>query len=105
LTIFGSGYSSLKTVVEKVKRKILKILKIEGSLILNMQNDEYLRKIIKVISILGKEFMITVVEFVENKLVLEYLKEMKVNLVQDYYLFAPKTIEELLIEKMEKFHF
>jgi len=30
---------------------------------------------------------------------------MKVNLVQDYYLFAPKTIEELLIEKMEKFHF
>jgi len=39
-----------------------------------MQNDEYLRKIIKVISILGKEFMITVVEFVENKLVLEYLK-------------------------------
>jgi len=75
LTIFGSGYSSLKTVVEMVKRKILKILKIEGSLILNMQNDEYLRKIIKVISILGKEFMIlTVAEFVENKLVLEYLK-------------------------------
>lgn len=103
---FGSGYSSLKTVVEKVKRKILKILKIEGSLILNMQNDEYLRKIIKVISILGKEFMIlTVAEFVENKLVLEYLKEMKVNLAQGYYLSAPKTIEELLIEKMEKFHF
>ncbi|GAB6044615.1 hypothetical protein JCM11957_02130 [Caminibacter profundus] len=62
--------------------------------------------IIKVISILGKEFMVlTVAEFVENKLVLEYLKEMKVNLAQGYYLSAPKTIEELLIEKMEKFHF
>jgi uncharacterized protein YcgL (UPF0745 family) len=33
------------------------------------------------------------------------LKDLKVNLAQGYYLSLPKTIEELLIEKAEKFRF
>jgi len=103
---FGSGYSSLKTVIDLVKRKILKVLKIDGSLVINMNSDEYLKKIIKIISQIGHEFYIlTVAEFVENEKVLEYLKDLKVNLAQGYYLSLPKTIEELLIEKAEKFRF
>ena len=103
---FGSGYSSLKTVIDLVKRKILKVLKIDGSLVINMNSDEYLKKIIKIISQIGQEFYIfTVAEFVENEKVLECLKDLKVNLAQGYYLSLPKTIEELLIEKAEKFRF
>jgi EAL domain-containing protein (putative c-di-GMP-specific phosphodiesterase class I)/GGDEF domain-containing protein len=103
---FGSGYSSLKTVIDLVKRNILKVLKIDGSLVVDMKDDEYLRKIVKIISQIGQEFYIlTVAEFVENEKVLEYLKNLKVNLAQGYYLSLPKTIEELMIEKAEKFRF
>ena len=71
-----------------------------------MNSDEYLKKIIKIISQIGQEFYIfTVAEFVENEKVLECLKDLKVNLAQGYYLSLPKTIEELLIEKAEKFKF
>jgi len=98
---FGTGYSSLKTVVELVKQNILKILKIDGTLVQNIEDDEYMKKIIKIISRLGEELELkTVAEFVENKKVLDLLKSYKVDLAQGYYLSKPKKIEELLALKL-----
>ncbi len=103
---FGSGYSSLKTVIDLVKRKVLKFLKIDGSLITDMNDDENFRKIVKIISQIGREFNIsTVAEYVENEEIINYLKDINVNLAQGYYLSIPKTIEEILVEKAEKFRF
>jgi EAL domain-containing protein (putative c-di-GMP-specific phosphodiesterase class I) len=100
---FGTGYSSLQLVMELVERGILRILKIDGSLIKNLEKNENMKKMIKLIANLGKDFnLITVAEFVENKDILDFLKKIGIDLVQGFYLSKPKTIEELLKEK-EKF--
>jgi EAL domain-containing protein (putative c-di-GMP-specific phosphodiesterase class I)/GGDEF domain-containing protein len=97
---FGSGYSSLQTVIELVKEKVLKILKIDGSLIRNVQNDEYMKKIVKIISRLGNELELkTVAEFVENEETFNLLKDIKIDLFQGYFLCMPKSLEELLAVK------
>ncbi|GAB6073431.1 EAL domain-containing protein [Nautilia lithotrophica] len=98
---FGTGYSSLKTVVDLVKEGVLKILKIDGSLIKNIENDEYMKKIVKIISRLGSELELkTVAEFVENKEVFELLKFYRIDLAQGYFLSKPKSIEDLIAEKV-----
>jgi EAL domain-containing protein (putative c-di-GMP-specific phosphodiesterase class I) len=98
---FGTGYSSLKTVVDLVKEGVLKILKIDGSLIKDIETDEYMRKIVKIISRLGTELDLkTVAEYVENEEVYELLRFYRIDLAQGFYLSKPKTIEDLLAEKM-----
>ncbi|WP_457560084.1 EAL domain-containing protein [Caminibacter sp.] len=97
---FGSGYSSLKSVVDLVKKGILKVLKIDGSLVLNIEKDEYLQKIIKIISKMSNELnILSVGEFVENEEVKNLLKEFKIDLAQGYYISKPKNIYELIARK------
>ncbi|NPA11815.1 MAG: EAL domain-containing protein [Epsilonproteobacteria bacterium] len=97
---FGTGYSSLQLVVELVELGILKILKIDGSLVKNIESNNNMRKIIELIAKLGNDFkLITVAEFVENQKILELLKNVVIDLAQGYFLSKPKTIEELLKEK------
>ena len=96
---FGSGYSSLKSLAELVKKGILKILKIDGSLIQDILEDNYDKKIVKIISQLGKELeLLTVAEYIENENVLKTIDNLKINLAQGYYLSKPKTIEELILD-------
>ena len=103
---FGSGFSSFKTVAEMVKSNILKVLKIDGSLVSSIENDEILRKIIKVIAVMGKElYLLTVAEFVENENVINILKSENIELLQGFFLSEPKMIEDLIIEKKEGFLF
>ena len=99
---FGSGYSSILLVINLLKKNLIKILKIDGSLVKGIKDDEFLKKAIKIIVGFRKEFGLHLVaEFVEDEDTLEFLKEAGVDLVQGYYLSMPKTIEELLIEKKE----
>jgi len=100
---FGSGYSSIILVIDLLKRKMIRVLKIDGSLVKDIKNDEYLKKAIKIIVGFRKEFNLHLVaEFVEDSDTLEFLKDSGVNLLQGYYLCMPKTIEELLVDKGEK---
>ncbi|MEO1923858.1 MAG: EAL domain-containing protein [Nautiliaceae bacterium] len=93
---FGTGYSSLQLVLELKEMGILKILKIDGSLIKGLENKENLKKMVNIISELGKNFkLMTVAEFVENEKILNILKELKIDLSQGYYLSKPLLIEEL----------
>ena len=98
---FGTGYSSLKTVVDLAKASILKVLKIDGELIKELDKDVFSQKIIKVAGFLSKELnVLSVGEYVENEKILEILKESGIDLAQGYYLSMPKSIEDLIIEKL-----
>jgi len=100
---FGSGYSSILLVINLLKKKMIRVLKIDGTLVKNIKNDDYLKKALKIISGFRKEFNLHLVaEFVEDEETLKFLREIGVDLVQGYYLSMPKTIEELLIEKEER---
>jgi len=98
---FGTGYSSLKTVVDLAKANILKVLKIDGELIKDIDKDIFNQKIIKVAGFLSKELnVLSVGEYVENEEILKILEESGIDLAQGYYLSMPKSIEDLIAEKL-----
>jgi EAL domain-containing protein (putative c-di-GMP-specific phosphodiesterase class I) len=100
---FGSGYSSILLVINLLRKNMIRVLKIDGTLVKGIKNDEYLKKAVKIIVGFRKEFGLNLVaEFVEDEETLDFLKEVGVDLLQGYYLSMPKTIEELLIEKEER---
>ena len=76
------------------------MLKIDGSLITSIEDDEILRKIVKTIATMGKELdLLTVAEFVENENVVNILKREGIELLQGFFLSEPKIIEDLIVEK------
>ncbi len=100
---FGSGYSSILLVINLLKKNMIRVLKIDGTLIKNVMNDEYLKKAVKIIAGFRREFGLHLVaEFVEDKETFEFLKDTGIDLMQGYYLSMPKTIEELLVEREER---
>ncbi|ADU96112.1 diguanylate phosphodiesterase [Thermovibrio ammonificans HB-1] len=100
---FGKGYSSLRTLVELAKKGILKFLKIDGTLIKDVESDSFVKKVIKIISTLGEELQVGVVgEFVENEETVKVLQELGVQYAQGYYLSKPLTLEELLVKIVEE---
>jgi EAL domain-containing protein (putative c-di-GMP-specific phosphodiesterase class I) len=100
---FGSGYSSILLVINLLKKHIIRVLKIDGTLIKNIKQDEYLKKAVKIIAGFRKEFGLHLVaEFVEDEETMNFLRDIGIDLLQGYYLSMPKTIEELLIEKKER---
>ncbi len=98
---FGSGYSSLKTVSDLSRAGILKVLKIDESMIKSLDHDIYDQKIVDIIAKLASSLELkSVGEFIENKEVLERLKSFGITYAQGYYLSKPKTVDELLVEKL-----
>lgn len=83
---FGSGFCSFSYI----KNYPVDILKIDGSFIVNMINDEtdqlLVKSMIEVSHSLGKK---VVAEYVENRQILERLREFGVDYVQGYYIGVP----------------
>ena len=89
---FGSGYSNFVNVL------YLKpdFLKIDASLIKNIDNTMYY-EIVKLIVNFAKNFDIkTVAEFVSDEEKFEILKEMGVDQFQGFYFCKPRPIDELI---------
>ena len=100
---FGSGYSSILLVINLLKKNLIKVLKIDGTLVKGVKEDDYLKKAVSIITGFRKEFGLHLVaEFVEDEETFNFLKDAGVDLLQGYYLSMPKTIEELLVEKKER---
>ncbi|WP_029520522.1 EAL domain-containing protein [Persephonella sp. IF05-L8] len=96
---FGAGYSSLKTVADLAEKDILGILKIDGTLVKDLDKHKNIQKIIYIISILCESLNLkAVAEFIENKGSFEALKDMGIHYGQGYYISKPKVIEELIID-------
>ena len=86
---FGSGLSSLSYL----KNLPIDYLKIDGSLIEAIPDEEYNRVIVHSINEVAHVMGIkTIAKFVENDRVLEYLNEIRIDYVQGFLTGKPKAI-------------
>jgi len=92
---FGSGYSNFKAVLD-VKSDYLKI---DGSLVKEIDSDEKVYRVVKNIILFAKDSgMKTIAEYVSSKEIYERLKILDVDYMQGFYLAKPT---ENIIEKIE----
>jgi len=89
---FGSGLSSFAYL----KNLPVDIIKIDGLFVKNMDIDGFDQAIVKSISeigqVMGKK---TIAEFVENKKILQLLRQLKVDYAQGYHIAQPKPLYDL----------
>ena len=84
---FGSGYANFDYLLKIQPDGI----KIDGSLIENILENENNQKIVKTIVSFSKEANIkTIAEFVENEKIFEFLKEIGIDYYQGYYFSPPR---------------
>ena len=84
---FGSGYSSF----EHILKLDIDYLKIDGSLIKNLETDVNSQIVVETIVDFAKKLnLVTVAEFVHNQAVFEKVKSLDIERVQGYYLGAPE---------------
>jgi len=97
---FGSGYSSLATLVKLSQENLLNAIKIDGSLTVNILKDEISFEIVKTAITLSKKLKTkTIVEFVENKETEEKLKE----ITDDFYIQGYLHSKAIPFEELKKF--
>jgi diguanylate cyclase (GGDEF)-like protein len=83
---FGSGYSNF----EHLLKMNIDYLKIDASLIKNIAKDENSYKITKTVVEFAKNLNLsTIAEFVENKDILDIVKDLDINYSQGYHFSAP----------------
>jgi EAL domain-containing protein (putative c-di-GMP-specific phosphodiesterase class I) len=84
---FGSGFSNFSLILEIAPD----FIKIDGSLIKNIDTDnnsyELVKSIVAFSHALGKK---TIAEFVHSKEIFEIAKSLQVDLFQGYYFSEPK---------------
>ena len=87
---FGSGYSNFERLLEFDPD----ILKIDGSLIRNIDKDSFSKNIVEtIVSFAKKQNIETIAEYVENENIFNLLKDMGVNYSQGYYFGRPKEMD------------
>ncbi len=90
---FGSGYSNFKTILDIETN----FLKIDGSLVKNIDKNEKDFKVVKSIIHFAKEADIqTIAEFVHSKEIYEKLSKLNLDYMQGYYISQP--LEKLIDE-------
>lgn len=86
---FGSGYSNF----ERLLNYAPDILKIDGSLIKNIETDAFSRNLVETIVTFAKKQKIeTIAEYVENENIYNILTKMGVDYSQGYYFGKPERI-------------
>jgi len=89
---FGSGFSSMENIL-KIKPDIIKI---DGSLVKNLDSSQDSQTIIKNIVNIAKGINAkTVAEYVHNKKILDITRKLEVDYLQGFYLDEPKKIYPL----------
>ncbi len=85
---FGSGYSNFKTILDIEAN----YLKIDGSLIENIYENEKDFKVVKSIIHFAKEAnMLTIAEFVHSKDIYDKLLPLDLDYMQGYYIAKPSS--------------
>jgi len=86
---FGSGYSNFERLLDYAPD----ILKIDGSLIKNIETDSFSRNLVEtIVSFAKKQNIKTIAEYVENEKIYEILTEMGVNYSQGFFFGKPEKI-------------
>jgi EAL domain-containing protein (putative c-di-GMP-specific phosphodiesterase class I) len=90
---FGSGHSNLSYLLSKLP---VTILKIDGSLIKNIDSNIKTYKLVKALTQMAKTFNLSVVaEFVENEEIAYILKSLGIDYLQGYHFGKPEDIRNL----------
>jgi PAS domain S-box-containing protein len=85
---FGAGYSNFERLLDFEPD----ILKIDGSLVKNIEHNQYSRNVVETIVAFAKKQNIhTIAEYVENENIFSILKEIGVDYSQGYYFGAPQS--------------
>jgi len=86
---FGSGYSNFRTILDVEAN----FLKIDGSLIKNIDKNEKDFKVVKSIIHFAKESnMLTIAEYVHSKEVFDKIQELDLDYMQGYYISEPTQV-------------
>lgn len=86
---FGTGYSNF----EYLMKLNADFIKIDGSLIKNIEHDDNSKVVVELIVAFAKRMNIqTIGEFVHNEAVQKIVKEMGIDYSQGYYLGEPKPV-------------
>ncbi|NVJ54563.1 MAG: EAL domain-containing protein [Campylobacteraceae bacterium] len=86
---FGSGYSNFERLLEYTPD----ILKIDGSLIKNIETDSFSRNLVETIVTFAKKQNIkTIAEYVENEEIYNILNKIGVDYSQGYYFGKPERL-------------
>lgn len=94
---FGSGYSSLNVL----KDIIVDVVKLDMKFLQKSKNEDRSKTILKMIVALIKELkMQIVVEGVETREQLDFLKELKCDVFQGYFFMRPMKVESFEKEIM-----
>ncbi|WP_456479150.1 EAL domain-containing protein [Nautilia sp.] len=89
---FGSGYSNFSRIMELNAD----IIKIDGSLIKDIDTDKTKQVIVEsIVNFAKKENKLTVAEFVENEAIYSVLTKLGVDYSQGYYFSKPLREEEI----------
>lgn len=87
---FGAGYSNFERLLEFNPD----ILKIDGSLIKNIETNQYSYSIVKTIVAFAKEQNIkTIAEFVEDENIFNIIKDIGIDYSQGYYFGKPQPLK------------
>lgn len=96
---FGSGYSNLIQLIGLTERGVVKVLKIDGSLVQQIDQDHKVFQIIETITIIANTLGITpiVMEFVESELILKKLQSLDAKMYfQGYFFDRPLPLDKLI---------
>jgi PAS domain S-box-containing protein len=86
---FGAGYSNFERLLDFEPD----ILKIDGSLVKNIEKDSFSRNIIEtIVSFAKKQKILTIAEYVENESIFNLLNEIGVDYSQGYYFGKPENL-------------
>lgn len=86
---FGAGYSNFERLLDFEPD----ILKIDGSLVKNIEKDSFSRNIIEtIVSFAKKQKILTIAEYVENETIFNLLNEIGVDYSQGYYFGKPEDL-------------
>lgn len=86
---FGAGYSNFERLLDFEPN----ILKIDGSLVRNIEKDRFSRNIIEtIVSFAKKQNILTIAEYVENERIFNMLNKIGVDYSQGYYFGKPEAL-------------
>ena len=92
---FGSGLSSFAYL----KNLPVDYLKIDGSLIKDLEHDPVNVTMVKSIIHIGQSMELeTIAEYVENDAILDILRDLKIDYVQGYGIAKPVPLEQIILE-------
>lgn len=87
---FGTGYSNF----EYLMRLNVDFIKIDGSLIKNINNDKNAQTVAEIVVDFAKKLGIkTIAEYVHNEVVHQKVKELNIDYSQGYHLGEPKSVK------------